>query len=47
MTGVSAIVVLQGQDVVHVNWDPKLYKKLEKAEFGKKLAGKLLEKMYK
>ena len=47
MTGVSAIVVLQGQDVVHVNWDPKLYDKLDKAEFGKKLAGKLLEKMYK
>lgn len=47
MTGVSAIVVLKGQDVVRVDWDPKTYEKLEKVEFGKKLAGKLLEKMYK
>lgn len=47
MTGVSAIVVLQGQDVVRVDWDPKIYVKVEKVELGKKLAGRLLEKMYK
>ena len=46
MTGAAAIVVLQGQDVVRVDWQPKTYEKLEKVEFGKKLAGKLLEKMY-
>lgn len=46
MTGASAIVVLQGQDVVRVDWEPKTYEKFEKADLGKKLAGKLLEKMY-
>jgi hypothetical protein len=47
MTGAAAIVVLQGQDVVRVDWQPKPYEKFEKADLGRKLAGKLLEKMYK
>lgn len=47
VTGASVILVLQGQDVIKVDWLPKTYEKFEKVEFGKKLAGKLLEKMYK
>lgn len=46
MTGAAAIVVLQGQDVVRVDWQPRTYEKSERVEFGKKLAGKLLEKIY-
>ncbi len=47
VTGATVILVLHGQDVIKVDWQPKTYEKFEKVEFGKKLAGKLLEKMYK
>ena len=47
VTGATAIVVLKGQDVVRVDWQPKTYDKHDKVELGKKLAGKLLENLYK
>jgi hypothetical protein len=47
VTGATAIVVLKGQDVFRVDWQPKTYANHEKVEFGKKLAGKLLEKVYR
>jgi len=47
VTGATVIVVLKGQDVFRVNWQPKTYASHEKVEFGKKLAGKLLEKVYR
>ncbi len=40
-------MVLKGQDVVRVDWHPKMYDKHDKVELGKKLAGKLLENLYK
>lgn len=43
----SAIVVQKGETVIRVDWTPKTYSKFEKVELGKKLAGKLLENMYK
>jgi len=47
VTGATTIVVLKGQDVLRVDWQPKTWASHEKVEFGKKLAGKLLEKLYK
>lgn len=47
VTGATVIVVLKGQDVVRVDWQPKTYDKHDKVELGKKLAGKLLENLYK
>ena len=47
VTGATAIVVLKGQDVVRVDWQPKTYDKHDKVELGRKLAGKLLENLYK
>ena len=47
VTGATVIVVLKGQDVFRVNWQPKTYAGHEKVEFGKKLAGLLLEKVYR
>ena len=47
VTGATVIVVLKGQDVFRVNWQPKTYASHDKVEFGKKLAGKLLEKVYR
>ena len=46
-TGATAIVVQKGETVVRVDWQPKTYSKFDKEELGKKLAGKLLENMYK
>jgi hypothetical protein len=45
-TGATAIVVLKGEDVFRIDWQPKTYASHDKAELGKKLAGKLLEKLY-
>ncbi len=47
VTGATAIVALKGQDVVRVDWQPKTYDKHDKVDLGKKLAGKLLENLYK
>lgn len=47
VTGATAIVVLKGQDVYRVDWQPKTYDKHDKVELGRKLAGKLLENVYK
>lgn len=46
-TGATAIVVLKGEDVFRIDWYPDTYTNHDKAELGKKLAGKLLEKLYK
>ena len=47
VTGATVIVVLKGQDVFRIDWQPKTYDKQDKVELGKKLAGKLLENLYK
>lgn len=47
VTGATVFVVLKGQDVFRVDWQPKTYASHEKVEFGRKLAGKLLENLYK
>ncbi len=47
VTGATVIVVLKGQDVFRVTWQPKTWASHEKVDFGKKLAGKLLEKVYR
>lgn len=47
VTGATVIVVLKGQDVFRVDWQPKTYDKHDKVELGRKLAGKLLENLYK
>lgn len=45
--GTSAFVVQKGETVIRVDWTPKTYSKFDKADLGKKLAGKLLQNMYK
>ena len=47
VTGATVIVVMKGQDVFRVDWQPKTYSKFDKVELGRKLAGKLLENLYK
>ncbi len=46
-TDETVIVVQKGETVVKVSWQPKFYSKFDKEELSKKLAGKLLENMYK
>ena len=46
-TGATAIIVLKGEDVFRIDWFPETYASQDKAELGKKLAGKLIEKLYK
>ena len=47
VTGATVIVVQKGPDVFRVNWQPKTYASHDRVELGKKLAGKLLEKLYR
>lgn len=46
-TETSSIVVQKGETVIKIDWHPKTYSKFSKEDLGKKLAGKLLENMYK
>lgn len=47
VTGATVIVVQKGPDVLRVDWQPKTYAEHDKVELGKKLAGKLIENLYK
>ncbi len=47
VTGATTIVVLKGQDVLKVDWQPKTWASHDKLELGKKLVGKLIENLYK
>jgi len=45
--GSTAIVILKGETVIRVLWNPAIYNSFEKEEFGKALAVKLISNMYK
>ena len=45
--GSTDIVIIKGETVIRVRWNPAIYNSFGKEDFGRALAGKLLSNMYK
>jgi hypothetical protein len=45
--GSTAIVIIKGETVIRVLWNPEIYSSFEKEDFGKALADKLMSNIYK